>query len=162
MKTCMSDLSPKTSLWDRIHKEKKTKTFALTHQLIGVYVTLIQHQARWVTSARETDQRGELLTVMPRRRLCLGTLVFLPGRGCDGTSGRPLYCYQLIWVFMRVIMQQKVLDRPLFNLRERHENRVRRWKKNDVDRGSVLSKDCCHNNTEIGPSSPNSEDGHWD
>lgn len=33
-------------------------------------------------------------------------------------------------------------------------------KKNNVDRSNVLSNHCCHNNSEISPSSTNSEDSH--
>lgn len=48
--------------------------------------------------------------------LWLVTLVFVPGRDCDRASGRPLYHYQLIRVVVCFIMQQKVLNCPLFNL----------------------------------------------
>lgn len=88
-------------------------------------MTLIQRQHDESRVHPKQSNVWERLPAMPRRQPGLGTLVFLPGGGCEGTSGRPLHSDQLLWVLMRVVEQQQVLDGPLFNLRERQQKLCR-------------------------------------
>lgn len=70
------------------------------------------NESQAVTKARLTAYRCRL------RYLPDAASVFVPGWGCHRTSGRSFNYYQLIRVVMCLIMEQKVLDGPLFDLRE--------------------------------------------